>query len=598
MNTGTESDSDLLRHYAEDQSEAAFGELVRRHVDLVYSAALRITREEQLARDVSQEVFVRLASNAGSLRTAAALPAWLYRVTHCQAVNAVRTEARRRKREQEAVLMNNLESETDTELAWAAVKPQLDEALGTLDRSDQAAIVLRFFSGKKLAEVGEALGVSEEASRKRLSRALERLRLFFNRRGVQVSSATLAAVLAAHSVQSAPAGMASTLVSASLAGAATVGSSGTIYTLTQTLLMTKTTIAIAGLVVIGAALTPWALKRGGASVSRDGTRAPGVASTPATATVPRQTPATMPAAVAGTQAAKSLLERVALLPPLTPQQISEYVAKNKGNAESLLAAWRASGDKAWLFEAAANFPNNPEVQYTVIAAQAHPETQRAWIEAYKSASPDNALAWYFSASDYLKTGDKARAVQELSEASRKPAFHSQLAATLQALEELNISSGRSADEAKVAAFQTCAQAPELPRLRDLAKGMKELLQDYRNQGDAASAESVTGMGLVLGAHLSDGYASQTIINQLVGMSLEKMFLQQLDPAATLDPFGRPVSEVSARINDRQRALKEYSQLLQTLLATLEDSEWSIYLERVKLYGEESALAWLKSRHGQ
>ncbi len=596
MNTGTVSDSDLLRHYAEDRSEAAFGELVRRHVDLVYSAALRITREEQLARDVSQEVFVRLASQAGSLRMKAALPAWLYRVTHAQAVNAVRTEARRRKREQEAVLMNDLESEADTESAWAAVKPQLDEALGTLDRSDQAAIVLRFFSGKKLAEVGEALGLSEEASRKRLSRALERLRLFFNRRGVRVSSPTLATVLASYTVQSAPAGMASELVSASLAGAATVGSSGVFYTLAQTLLMTKTTIAIAGLVLVGAALTPLALKRGGASASPEA--GPGAASNPATATVPRRTQAAMPATVPGTTAARSLLERVALLPPLTPQQISAYVTKNKGNAESLLAAWRASGDKAWLFEAAANFPNNPEVQYTVIAAQADPETQRAWIEAYKSTSPDNALAWYFSASEYLKVGDKARAVQELSEASRKPAFHSQLAATLQALEELNISSGRSADEAKVAAFQTCAQAPELPRLRDLAKGMKELLQEYRNQGDTASAESVTGMGLVLGAHLSDGYASQTIINQLVGMSIEKMFLQQLDPAATRDPFGRAVSEVSARINDRQTALKEYSQLLQTLLATLEDSEWSIYLERVKLYGEESALAWLKSRHGQ
>jgi hypothetical protein len=306
---------------------------------------------------------------------------------------------------------------------------------------------------------------------------------------------------------------------------------------------------------------------------------------------------TQPAA-ATSAPVNQLLARVAALPPLTTPQIETYVNQNRRNAESLLAAYRASADKTWLTEAATRFPNDPRVQYEVIASQAAPDSQRQWIEAFKLSSPDNALARYFSALDYFKAREKDRAIQELAEATRKPEFRADLAPTLQALEELNINAGRAGDEAKVAAFQACAQFPHLPQMRELAKEMERTAQEYRNGGDAASAESIAAMGLVLGSHLSKGGGSQTLINQLVGIAIERMFLRQLGPGTTLDPLGRPIAEVSAETEQHQKLLKDFAQMMGPMMSRLDDTEWTLYMERVKLYGEEAALTWLKDKHAQ
>src|SRR5215510_1433592 len=99
-------DGDMLRDYAQRRSEEAFAELVRRHVDLVYSAALRqLNGDVHLAQDVTQTVFSDLARKAGSLSDRRDLAGWLYTSTHFAAAKAVRTEQRRHTREQEAHAM-------------------------------------------------------------------------------------------------------------------------------------------------------------------------------------------------------------------------------------------------------------------------------------------------------------------------------------------------------------------------------------------------------------------------------------------------------------------------------------------------------------
>jgi tetratricopeptide (TPR) repeat protein len=238
------------------------------------------------------------------------------------------------------------------------------------------------------------------------------------------------------------------------------------------------------------------------------------------------------------------------------------------------------------------------VQYEVIASQAAPDAQRQWIEAFKASSPDNALAWFFSALAYFKAGERDRALQELMEAMQRPDFRAELAPTLQALEELNVSAGRAVDEAKVAAFQTCARLPHLPQMKDLAKELDKAAQEYRNAGDEASAQSVVSVGLVLGEHLSKGGGSQTLINQLVGIAIQRMFLGQLGSGATLDPLGRRAAELSAEIERHQKMLKDFAQMMGPMMSQLDDTEWMLYLERVKLYGEEAALTWLKEKHAQ
>lgn len=593
-------DRELLREYVENRNDAAFADLVHRHLDLVHSTALRVVRESQMAKDVAQSVFIQLARKAASIRQGNALPGWLYRATCYEAASAVRAEQRRRHRETQA--MKWLDSGDESSSVWAAIAPLLDEAMGKLGTVEQDAVVLRFFRDRSWREVGAALGISEDAAQKRVGRALESMRTHFARQGVKVASGALGAALAAHAVQAAPAGIGSALASAALsAGAA--GSTGFISILTQALFMTKTTAITVAILAVSAALAPILLHRRATpdpapaivSPLTVSPTAPDVTAesiaTPAPPT-PQQPPA--PAR----EPLERLLFRAGTLPPFTPVQIEFYVEQNKRNAESLLAAHRIGTNLAYLNEAASRFPTDPDVQYAVISSPHYAEVRRPWIDAYKASSPDNALAWYFSALDHFKSGQTAQAVAELSEGTRKPAFRAELAPTLQAVEEMHISAGRLADEAKVAAFQSCAQVPHLEPMRELARAMQETVQQFRQTGDTASADSLAGMGLVLGGHLSAGGGSQTLMSQLVGIGVEKMFLRQLDLEQGHDLLGRPLAEVSEAINERGATLKSLAQSVSKLLPSLGDTELANYMERVKLYGEGNALAWLKTKHEQ
>src|SRR6185503_569825 len=180
-------DRELLREYVEGQSQEAFAQLVQRYVNLVYATALRLVREPHTAEDVAQTVFIHLAQKAPTIHQGNALPGWLYRVTCGVAKDSLRTDRRRRERENEAV--KRAELEIDDQALWSALIPLLDEAMRHLTKTDQDALVLRFFEGKSLRDTGQALTLSEDAVQKRVSRALEKLRIHFARRRVIVSSA-------------------------------------------------------------------------------------------------------------------------------------------------------------------------------------------------------------------------------------------------------------------------------------------------------------------------------------------------------------------------------------------------------------------------
>lgn len=195
------TDQQLLRDYAERQSETAFAELVRRHVDLVYSAALRMVCDAHLAQDVTQGVFVALAQNARQLTEHPVLSGWLHRTARNQAANMIRSETRRRTREQEAVAMN-LQNETEAD--WETISLYLDDALCQLDGADRDALMLRYFERKSAREMAGILGLSEEAAQKRVSRAVESLSEFFTKQRVAVGSGALAVLISANAVKAAP----------------------------------------------------------------------------------------------------------------------------------------------------------------------------------------------------------------------------------------------------------------------------------------------------------------------------------------------------------------------------------------------------------
>jgi len=254
------SDLDLLRQYAQENSQDAFGEIVRRHLDLIYSAALRQVRSPQLAEEVTQSVFTDLARNAGKLKPDTTLTAWLYAVTRRTAIDMIRKESRRQLREQIATGMNTTNdishfAKCEMESAWAGIEPLLDSAMTALDETDRSAILLRYFENKSLREVGEALGASEDAAQKRVSRAVEHLRDFFSQRNVTIGASGLAVLISANAVQSAPIGLVLTISTAALAGA-TVSTSAAIA-VTKTFAMTtlqKTLIAATFTAAVGAGI--------------------------------------------------------------------------------------------------------------------------------------------------------------------------------------------------------------------------------------------------------------------------------------------------------------------------------------------------------
>lgn len=215
------TDNELLRDYSRTGSQAAFAELVRRHVDFLYATALRVVNgDHHLAEDVTQATFAQFARQAGRLETHPVLRGWLHTTAYHLAVRAVRTERRRIAREEQVATMN--EDCMDSGPDWTMLRPVLDETLQELAEADRESILLRYGGGKRFAELGAQLGVGENAARMRVERALDRLRGLLARRGITSPVAALGLVLEQQAAAvAAPAGLA-----ARIAGAAG-GSAGT-----------------------------------------------------------------------------------------------------------------------------------------------------------------------------------------------------------------------------------------------------------------------------------------------------------------------------------------------------------------------------------
>ena len=241
-------DAELLRRYAESGSEEAFAELVRRHLGLVYHAALRQTGgDAHRAQDVAQEVFTSLARKARSLAERPTLAGWLHTSTRYAALQAVRTERRRQNREQEIYAMTDSLHPDNSGADWERLKPFVDEALHSLGERDREAVLLRFFENRPFAEVGAKLAVSEDAARVRVDRALDKLRATLARHGVTSTAAALSVALATQAGAAVPAGLAATVTS----GALVVGSTTPLLFMLMNLSKMKVALAL-GAVAAGA----------------------------------------------------------------------------------------------------------------------------------------------------------------------------------------------------------------------------------------------------------------------------------------------------------------------------------------------------------
>ncbi len=202
-------DMALLREYASQNSDQAFATLVSRHINLVYSVALRQVGDTHLAEEITQCVFIILARKASSLGSGTILSGWLCRTARYASANALKIQRRRQQREQEAHMQSVL-NEPDSE-TWTQIAPLLDNALEHLGEKDHNAIVLRFMEGKDFKQVGAVMGTGEDAAKVRVYRALEKLRKFFVKRGIVSTATIIAGIISANAVQAAPAGLATSI---------------------------------------------------------------------------------------------------------------------------------------------------------------------------------------------------------------------------------------------------------------------------------------------------------------------------------------------------------------------------------------------------
>jgi RNA polymerase sigma factor (sigma-70 family) len=260
----TTDDMDLVREFALNRSEEAFAMLVGRHVNLVYSVALRQVQNPHLAEEVTQAAFIILSRKAASLKPNTILPAWLCRTAQFAAADVVKAQRRRLQREQAAFMESTLNESVSRDESsgerWLEIATHLDAAMAELGEKDHAAIVLRYFQDQEMSRVGAALGVSENAAKTRVSRAIEKLRRIFQKRGVAISTMALGAALSAHAVQAAPVGLASSVAVAAVHGSHVTTSTlsltkSTVKIMTWTKFKTATGAGILALLAVGTAVT-------------------------------------------------------------------------------------------------------------------------------------------------------------------------------------------------------------------------------------------------------------------------------------------------------------------------------------------------------
>jgi RNA polymerase sigma factor (sigma-70 family) len=554
---------------------------------------------------VAQTVFTDLARKAASLSHRGSLTGWLYTSAHFAAAKIVRTENRRRNREEN--FMREPISETAPELDWKNLRPVLDDAMHELKEADREVILLRYFENRALAEIGARCGLNENAVRMRVERALEKLRAAFLRRGI-AATATLASVISAKAVQIAPAGLAATLTSASLAGAG----AETTFTLLKLMTMTKLKLGISALVVVGTATAlvvqhqaqiklreeNQSLRQQMAKLQIENERLSKHPPTPRLPAPPMHVTTSTNALVEDLQST-DLYARFKDKPPkLTAGQVEAYLKANGRKASSLLAAYRTSGDPALLKEAMEKYPNDPQVAFeAVFDKDLSPEKQRQWLNMFEKSAPDNALANYLSALNYFNSGQIDQGVQELSAASGKQQFQDYTLDRWKDDEEAYLSAGYSSAEAGyLSTFQLAL--PQLAPVRQLGQDLVALANAYSQSGDQASAQAALQMAVNLGQRYVPASAGEAVLDQLVGIAIERMALSAMNPNSSYGDDGQTVQDQLNQLAQQRAALKALGQQVDLVLPTMSDQDWINYTDRWMVFGELAADQWLVNKLGQ
>lgn len=280
---------------------------------------------------------------------------------------------------------------------------------------------------------------------------------------------------------------------------------------------------------------------------------------------------------------------------LTPLEIEKYLAQHGRSAANLLAAFQAGNDDRYLREAAAAFPNDPRVQFLVLARNALPEERAQWIAAFQQAAPDNRLASFFAALDGFKNNQPTAALEQMVAAAGKPSYDDYLFDHSTAVEALYLGAGRTPLEAKLAATFGL-MLPHLSMMRDLSRELGLMEASAMANGDVATARTAANVGLGFARQVAEGTTIPTYINQLVAQSIERQFLATADAAVVEQVLGQSaddrLAELDRQRNDIRQTAAQWSARMEA--GDLSAAELSEYLDLVRYVGEPEANRWMMS----
>ena len=276
---------------------------------------------------------------------------------------------------------------------------------------------------------------------------------------------------------------------------------------------------------------------------------------------------------------------------LTSEQMAEYLRRYGTNVETLLATQTRENLKL----AAELFPNDPRVQYAVITRDIFPEEKRDWLEKFKQSAPDNPIANYLSAREYLKAGNRERGLQDLTDAAGKTRFDDYTMERWQAAEEAQLSAGRPIAEAKLAAGSSLL-LPQLAQFKGLAQEMQKLQKEYIGAGDLASAQTLAQIGHTLAQQLSQGEGSRPLINQLVGAAIDRIALGSLPQDSQPDFLGQTIQQRFDEAATFKSDVRSLTPQFDEMMARGDEGEIISYFDRLKVQGEYKALLWLRNRN--
>jgi hypothetical protein len=290
---------------------------------------------------------------------------------------------------------------------------------------------------------------------------------------------------------------------------------------------------------------------------------------------------------------------------LTRDEIDAYLTQENRSADSLIAAFSLTHDTNFLYEAADEYPNDPRVQLQVLEVNLFPEARWQWLEAFRQSAPNNSLANYLAARECSKAGDREGVLRELNAATDKPTLDVYWLIGRQRVTEAYISAGYAPADATLAGFETeagllltlsCAS-----EMRALARDLAASAFQYRQNGDAATADALAAAGLLLGERYAAGDTGKLFINELAGMAIQRLFLSQLgsSSAVRVGEATQTVAERIANLEARRTAIRDlldavsFGQVVTS--GKLDDADLLTYFERVRTEGEFAATQWLRDK---